>query len=63
MALPKLALHPALVKVIRQTSIYITEANKQQVVKSFAQNIRFITNAVSHPLDGNFIFVFPTITA
>jgi hypothetical protein len=43
--------------------IYITEANKQQVVKSFVQNIRFMINAVSYPLDGNFIFVFPTIIA
>jgi hypothetical protein len=63
MALPKLALHPALVKVILQISIYITEAYRQQVVKSFVHTIRFMINAVSYPLDGNFIFVFATITA
>jgi hypothetical protein len=65
MALPTLALHPALVKVIRQTSthMYITAAKKQQFVKTFDQNIRFTTNALSYPSAGNFIFVFPTITA
>jgi hypothetical protein len=62
MALPKLIMHPALVKVI-QVSTHITEANKQQVVKSFVQNIRFVINAISYPSDGNFIFIFPTITA
>jgi hypothetical protein len=44
MALPKLALHPGMLQI----SIYITEANKQQVVKSFVQNIGFMINAVPY---------------
>jgi len=48
MALPKLALHPALEKVMLQITIYITEANKQQIVKSFVQNIGFMMNVLSY---------------
>lgn len=43
---------------------YLTDATTRQVAQSFVQDVLFIMiNAVSYKSDGNFISVFPTITA
>ena len=51
-------------RVCVRVCVHLTEANIQQIVKYSVQNVRFIMiNAVSYPSGGNFIFVFPTISA